>query len=285
MNAKATRRFAGILVATCVVGLGFGGLAAADDGTSAAGIQAITQASDDVTLSFDRPGRIVELPAKEGDPVTAGQMVAKQDDTEEQAALALAKLTADDDTTIKAEQAVLEQKKVDYENLKNAHAGSHYEIDQARLEVTVEEAKVKLQQFQQTQNQYKYEQTKAATEKTKLFSPIAGVVQELKVHVGESVDSQNMKVIRIVQLDPLWVDVPVPFAMAERLKVDDPAEVTLSNKEVRPARVIHLASVGSSAGGSLLVRILVKNPNQRKAGEQVSVTFPTAGKVASVDQP
>ncbi len=97
-----------------------------------------------------------------------------------QAALALAKVTADDDTTIKAEQEVLDQKEVDLENLNNSHASSHYEADQAKLEVVVEVAKVKLQLFQQNQNQYKYQQTKAAAEKTRMSSPIDGIVQDVK---------------------------------------------------------------------------------------------------------
>jgi RND family efflux transporter MFP subunit len=278
MYTHAMKQFLGIVVA--------GGLLAVSTVAHAEkGIDAITKGSQDVTLSFDRPGRIVELPVKEGDTVKAGQLVAREDDSEEEAALSLAKITAEDMTTIKAEQAVLEQKRVDYDNLSRSHAGSTYEKDQARLEVTVEEAKVTLQKFQQTQNEFKYQQAKAATDKTKLFSPIDGVVQETKLQVGESVDVQNMKVVRIVKLDPLWIDVAVPFAQAEQLKLQDPAQVTLSDKEVRVGHVIYVAAVADSASDTLLVRVELPNPDQRKAGERVTVTLPQGGRVASVDNP
>jgi RND family efflux transporter MFP subunit len=278
MNAKVINRCVWIVVTSAL-------LSAASPALADKGIEAITKPSQDVILSFDRAGRIVEMPVKEGDTVKAGQLVARQDDSEEQAALSYAKITAEDMTTIKAEEAVLEQKRVDYANLDKSHAGSTYEKDQARLEVTVEEAKVTLQKFQQTQNQYKYEQSKAATDKTKLFSPIDGVVQETKLQVGESVDVQNMKVVRVVKLNPLWIDVAVPFAQAEQLKIQDPAQVTLSNKETRSAHVILVAAVADSASDTLLVRVEVANPEQRKAGERVDVTFPQAGRVASVDNP
>jgi RND family efflux transporter MFP subunit len=278
MNAKVMNRCVWIVVASSM--LGAVSLVRADKP-----IDAFTKGSQDVILSFDRPGRLVELPVKEGDTVKANQLVAKQDDSEEEAAASFAKFTAEDQTTIKAEQAVLEQKRVDLKNLINSNAGSLYERDQAKLEVTVEEAKVTLQQSQQTENQYKYQQAKAALDKTRLFSPIDGVVQETRVQVGESVDVQNMKVIRIVKLDPLWIDVAVPFAQAEQLKLQDPATVTLSNKETRPGHVIHVAAVADSASDTLLVRVEVANPDQRKAGERVGVTFPTAGRVASLDNP
>ena len=280
MNAKVMNRCVWVVVASSMLGA-----VAASPVWADKPIDAITKGSQDVILSFDRPGRLVELPVKEGDTVQAGQLVAKQDDSEEQAATSFAKFTAEDETTIKAEEAVLEQKRVDLKNLINSNAGSLYERDQAKLEVTVEEAKVTIQQSQQTENKYKYDQAKAALDKTKLFSPIDGVVQETRVQVGESVDVQNMKVIRIVKLDPLWIDVAVPFAQAEQLKLQDPATVTLPNKETRPGHVIHVAAVADSASDTLLVRVEVANPDQRKAGERVGVTFPTAGRVASLDNP
>jgi RND family efflux transporter MFP subunit len=280
MNAKVTNRCAWIVVLSAILSATSTSPLWADKG-----IDAITKGSQDVILSFDRPGRLVELPVKEGDTVKAGQLVARQDDSEEQAAASFAKITAEDDTTIKAEEAVLEQKRVDYENLLKSTAGSTYEKDQAKLEVTVEEAKVTLQKFQQAQNKIKYDEAKAPLAKTRLFSPIDGVVQETRVQIGESVDVQNMKVIRIVKLDPLWIDVAVPFAQAEQLKLQDQATVTLSNKETRPGHVIHVAAVADSASDTLLVRVEVANADQRKAGERVQVTFPGTSRVASVDNP
>ncbi len=92
-----------------------------------------------------------------------------------------------------------------------------------------------------------------------------------------------MKVIRIVKLDPLWLDVPVAFGQAEELKLGDEARITLSNHEVRTGHVIHVAAVAESASETLLVRVEMSNPNQRKAGEQRHRLLSLPGKVASVD--
>ena len=65
-------------------------------------VQAVTKPSVDVTLSFTHPGRVAEVLVKEGDQVTADQIVAKEDDTEEMAALAVAQAQADDNTRYEA---------------------------------------------------------------------------------------------------------------------------------------------------------------------------------------
>ena len=57
----------------------------AEAGTADSGIEAITNPSADVTLSFVQPGRIATVHLQEGDTVKAGQVLVKQDDAVEQA--------------------------------------------------------------------------------------------------------------------------------------------------------------------------------------------------------
>src|SRR4051812_47024253 len=73
-------------------------------------IQGITKPSQDVTISFTRPGRVAELLVKEGDTVKSNQLVAKQDATEEQAAYDLAEAQAKDTTRTLAQVKVRDQK-------------------------------------------------------------------------------------------------------------------------------------------------------------------------------
>jgi len=250
---------------------------AADNG---APIEAVTKPSQDVILSFTHPGRVAELLVKEGDLVKAGQIVAKQDDTEEQAALDVAQAQADDNTRYEAQEKVEAQKEKVYENKKNSRSASQMEIDEAQLDVEVGKANVRLSNFEHVQDGRKALQAKATLEKTRLKTPIAGRVEQTMVKAGESVDTQSMKVMRIVNIDPLWIEVPVPFSLARDLKNNSPASIIFSNKEKREGKVIHVATVADSASDTLLVRVEVQNDAHTPAGERVSVSFPNAAKVA-----
>lgn len=247
-------------------------------------LQAITKPSHDVTLTFSHPGQVAKLLVQEGDTVKAGQAVVVQDDREEAAAMAIDKAKSEDTTEIEAQKAVLDQKEVDYKKFLWAfdHGGvkSQYEVDSARIEVVINQARLKLAQFEHEQNIRKYEQTKAGVDRMTLYSPIGGHVESTLVKVGEGVEPST-KVMRIVQTDPLWIEVPVPFAEGRQLVKGQTAKVTFSDKSVGPATIINVASVADSASDTLTVRVeLANDKNPRPAGERVTVSFTETAKVA-----
>ena len=77
------------------------------------GTEAVTNPSQDVTLSFLSPGRIVKVVVKVGDAVSADDPLVKQDDAAEQLKLAQLQAQAQDTTNIQAAEADLAQKEVD----------------------------------------------------------------------------------------------------------------------------------------------------------------------------
>ena len=239
---------------------------------SAEGIPAITKPSQDVTLSFSRPGLVIDVPVKEGEVVKKGQLIARQDDREELAALESDKYKALDTTKISAQQAILDQKKVDFDKIKATGVSTRFEVDNAKLEVTIAEANLKMAVFEHEQDGRKYEQSKAAVDRLRLNSPVDGVVETLMVKSGEGVDQQT-KVMRIVNIDPLWVEAPVKLVQAKQLKLEQAAAVTFSDQTTRTGRIIHIASVADAASDTLLVRVEVKNPVKTPAGERVTVEF------------
>jgi len=282
MTARAINWLACLFLAACFIGPSFG--AADAPASDPKPIDAITKPSQDVILSFVRPGRVVEILVKEGDHVQKGQLLAHQDDSEETKALAYYKSKAEDTTQYDAQVIIEKQSQTDYDNMVRSGAGSRYEKDHAKLQAEIDDAKIKIAQSQHEQDGDQYEENVAVVEKTKLYAPFDGTAEELLIHQGESVDSQNMKVMRVVNIDPLWVEVPVPFAQGEQLKEGDTAQVTLSDKEVWTGHVIHVASVAESASDTLLVRVELPNPTHRKAGERVKVTFGGGAKMASAGQ-
>jgi multidrug efflux pump subunit AcrA (membrane-fusion protein) len=205
-------------------------------------------------------------------------MVARLDDREEQAALAIDKSKADDETTIVAQQKIADEKEIAAKRMKTSGAGGavgELELMDALLQADVEKAKVELSRTQHEQDVLKYKQTQIAVEKLKLYSPIDGIVAQRLLEKGESADGGNMKALVVVQVNPLRIDVPVPIMEAAKLPIGTEAEVNFADKAAK-GKVTRSSPVGDAASGTVIVRVEVENPENRKTGEKVSVSFPSA---------
>lgn len=204
------------------------------------GIQAITAPSADITMSFVKPGIIERALVKEGDEVTEKQLLVQQDS--------------------KAVQASLAQKKIDLERLEWAAgrgSATELEVEHARLDVKVLEITV---------------------DDMSLKSPISGTIDKIHVEVGEAVNGLE-DVIRVVNTDPLWIDVPVPLAQGRSFKKGQSAAVLFPDvDQPTQGKIIYVSTVADAASLTLRVRIEVPNPKKRPAGEHVYVQFTTQEK-------
>ena len=113
----------------------------------------------------------------------------------------------------------------------------------------------------------------------KLKSPIDGSIEKVEVETGESVNALQ-SVVRVMQIDPLWIDVPVPLADASSLACEGDAEVSFPGTEkMSPkGKIIFIAAVADAGSGTLKVRVEVANNSKRPAGEHVTVLFPSSQK-------
>jgi len=256
----------------CVVFLAGPKTAYCDDG-----IVAITSPSKDVTLAFVRPGLVAEVKVKEGELVKAGQLLVQQDDAVEQAQLAQLEAQSQDRTQIEAAEAKLAQKEVDLEKFEEAFgrgSATRLEVENARLEVKIAELSLKLAEFQNEQDERKYAEAKIQVEKMRLKSPIAGRIEKIYIEPGESVDGLG-DVVRVVEIDPLWMEVPVPLAQAKTLRPGQVVKVRFpgSDEKLAEGKIIFIATVVDAASDTLTVRVEVANESNRPAGEHVRVIF------------
>lgn len=241
----------------------------------AAVIEAISRPSEDVTLAFTRPGRVAEVLVKEGDDVKQGQLMVKLDDKAEQVRLRELKAKAADTVRVRAAEAQLAQKKVEFEKLEEAYkkkAVSRWDLENARLDVTIANLSLELAGFEHEQDKSKYEGAKIEVDRMRLVSPIAGKVENILIQQGESADALE-DVVRVVKVAPLWIDVPVELKLARKLKLGQSASVCFPDKTDKPVagKVIHIAAVADAASLTLNVRVEVPNEDARPAGEHVAV--------------
>lgn len=243
---------------------------------------AITLPFHDVTMKFTKPGRIVEVPVKESERIKKGQLLAKLDDSEEQIVLTQDKARAEDNTKVEAQNAIREHEKAKLAKIQygfDRSVASQFELQEAKLAVLVEEAKVKLSKFEHDMEKLKAQQSEVILNKMSLVSPVEGRVEKQFAKLGESVEP-NVNVVRIIDLSKLNVETPVPFEQAVKLKEGDTGVVTFSDNSKAEGKITFIAGVADPGSGTLQVRVELQNDWKRPAGDRVKVEFPAIGGVA-----
>lgn len=248
------------------------------------GIEAITRPSDDRTLAFVRSGMIAKIFVEDGDWIEANQPLIKLDDAAEQVQLEQLRAEAEDQTQVKAAQAQFDQSKVDLkrkEEARRAGAATILEVEHARLEALIQELRLQLRHFERKQNFRKVREAEITISRMKITSPIAGRIEGLAVKEGEAREPLE-KIIRVVKIDPLWIEVPTPLRQARKLKEGGRAKVLFQIDDNRTktvdAIIKLIRSEADAASDTLKIRIEVPNPSHRPAGEHIRVVFPSTEK-------
>ncbi len=242
-------------------------------------LQGITAPNADVTLSFVVAGRVSEVLVEAGTSVEKDQPLVRLNDETEKIQCEQLQMLSEDRTKILAAKAELAQKRVDLKKVqlaKSKGAASSWEVEHLNLNVRIAELSLKSAVLEQQQYQRRYEHAQSQLDRMHLNAPLAGLVEEVSVEVGESIGTLG-PVVRIVQNDPLWIDVPVPMAQALDLKIGQDTWITFpgattSNRKPN-GRIINKSAVADAASATLRIRIEVPNREKRPAGERVTVAF------------
>ena len=242
------------------------------------GIKAFTRPSGDPMLSFVRAGRVDEVLVKEGDQVQAGQLLVRLDYSAEQMQLAQLEAQAKDTSKIDISDRDLQQKEVDLEKIEQAKgrgSATDWQVRKAQLDVDIARFSKFQAEFEHEQDGRAYKQAQLQLERMKISSPITGVVEEILVQQGESVNELE-DVIRVVKIDPLEIDVAVPLHEAVGLKTGRRTMVEFrgAKPESVEGKITHVAAVADAASKTRGVTVRVANPKGRPAGEWVRVSFP-----------
>ena len=236
----------------------------------------ITAPSQDVELGFVTPGRIGDVFVRQGDKVKQGDTLAKLDDSAEQAATEQLRLQSISTINARYAQAQADQKHVDLEKFTELFGKSlatQLEFRNAEVEAKIADLRVELAKFDLEQAVLKYQESNLNLSRMTLKSPIDGMVEKIAAQPGESADKDG-KIMRVVNIDPLYIDVPISRGDANRLSLNHPANITFSDTSVHGVgKVIFISAVANSGSDTVAVRIELPNPSLRRAGEPVKIDF------------
>lgn len=277
-----------ILAGVCVAGLApFA--SAADDGASSASNEfpAHTAPIEKREQNFDVPGVIDKILVKEGDAVKAGQLIAQQDTSVDEALLKSAELVANSDLEIQAEAAQLKKDQTELkrdDELIKTQAISPSDYEKAELDVTIDALKLKHATEDQEKATYDVAQNKAKIKLKQMYARVDGVISQIATHEGELADTQH-PAITIVKNDVLYVEVDLPANVVRRMKaagLKTPLQVRyadeyedLGDKAVWHEATVHFIKPEADAQSNTEhVQLEMPNPENRSAGLQVTVRLP-----------
>jgi RND family efflux transporter MFP subunit len=242
----------------------------------------VTRPNRDAVMAFTFPVEIAQVAVKPGQKVKVGDLLVRARDTEATASLEVQRVRADNDAPVRNAKASLEMAKIRFEAAERAKSGNAMnpqEYDERRLGLAAAEAALANALASQKEEQQKLAQLQEQVQRYRIEARFDGILDMVTAEPGQAVDLQQ-PIIRLVNIDPLWADVPTPTDETLKLKLtegsaawvllDVPEE--MGGAEVMRARVLNVAPV-TDAAGSRRVRVEIDNPKQIPAGTRVQVRF------------
>ena len=249
---------------------------------AAAGPAAILQATGYVTarrqatVSAQITGALKEVLIEEGERVSAGQVLARLDDTAQRAAL------AQTEAQVQAAQALLVQYKAQLEqarrdlkrneDLIDRHLVSQQALETAGTQVQTLEAQVASQTKQVELTEAARKGAQVQLDYTTVRAPFTGVVTAKAAQAGEIVSPisagggfTRTGVGTIVDMDSLEIEVDVNEAYINRVRASQPAEAVLDAYPdwTIPAHVIAIVPTADRSKATVKVRIGIDQKDAR----------------------
>lgn len=228
-------------------------------------------------------GLLEEVLVDRGARVTKGMVVAKLRSDLERAFLDLAKARSESTALIKlARERVSLLRK---ETSRNSELHSRQFAATAQLDKSMSELEQAISQLNQAETDQALavlEMRRAAVllDQRSIISPIDGFVVRRLMAPGEHVYEQA-KILKLAQIDPLFVEVNMPIAAFPFIEEGMKAEVRPSQPvgSVLTATVLVIDKVLDAASDTFGVRLVLPNPTmQLPAGVNCTVTFPAPAK-------
>lgn len=239
-------------------------------------LEGITTPSADVSASFTSQALVTDLNIKEGDYVKKGQLLAVQEREAQENELIRVKKEATANALIDKAKVEIEFYKKDFKSIAEAlkkGATSQKELNDVELALKTAELNLQEAEFNKEVASLKVKELESKIKQFELRTPVDGVVEKLSIDAGEA-PKPGEEHIRIVSIDPMWVEIPTPRDIAMKLKNNGTAYITfpgLSKKH--QGKIIYISPVADTASDTVRIKVELPNPMKRLVGERVTVDF------------
>ena len=240
----------------------------------------LIEARQQVDVRSSSEGVIEQVLVGRGDVVRKGQLLAKLSSGPEIAALNLARSRATMEGELKAAEARVEITRKKWERADELHKRNFVSAnakDEAEAEYRLAQEQWRAVQEGRKLAELEVRRSEEVLGQRSIHSPVNGVVVALLLHPGELASSnQKDPILRLVEIDPLNVELVLPLTQFGKIKVGQKARVIPE----QPVGGNHGAVVEivdptlDAASGTFGVRLRLPNPKGRiPAGVKCRVTF------------
>jgi RND family efflux transporter MFP subunit len=231
-------------------------------------------------VSTREQGVLEEILVRRGDVVKKGQVVARLESRLEKVALEFATARAGMTGEVAAAKAKLEyarRQQARIDELYNDKAISFNEKDKAETEVRLAETELQVAEDSHRLMQLERERATQQLELRSIRSPVDGVIVEIKLVPGESVEDRAREIMTIAEINPLNVEVILPADSFGLVRVGMPAEITplLPGSTVRTSEVSVVDRTIDAASATFGVQLLLENDDLAiPGGIRCNIGFP-----------
>lgn len=215
-------------------------------------------------LSTSEQGVLETVLVKRGDIVKKGQVVAKLESSLEKITLRFAEARVNMTGDIDAKRAALEyvlRQRDRITELYDAKTISFNDKDKADTDVRLAETELQVALDNQRLMQIERDRAARRLELRSIRSPVDGVIVEILLVPGESVDDRTREIIVIAEVNPLNVEIILPAEQFGTVQVGTPAEVTplLPGEPVRQTEVSVIDRTIDAASETFGVQLQLDN--------------------------
>ncbi len=229
----------------------------------------LVEARQDVDVRSSVEGVIESLLVERGTLVKKGQQVATLSSGPERAALELARSRAKMEGDIKAAEArvdLAQKKWARAEELIKKNFVSENARDEAEAELRLATEQLRLARENRRLAELEVRRAEEVVSQRIIRSPVSGVVVDVVLRPGElSSSNQKDPIVRILEIDPLNVELILPVGAFGKIRVGQPAQVTLEPPlgGKYTAKVEVVDRTVDAASGTFGVRLRLPNPEGR----------------------
>lgn len=231
-----------------------------------------------VDVASPVPGVVEDVHVDRSDVVTQGQVVARLQDSVQQAQLKVAQTRAQLSGEIRAREAskvFAERRQARTDQLWEKRVIPLDDRDEAEARARVAAEDVNAAREKRKIASVELSLAEEEVEQRIIRSPIDGVVVDRFVQPGNRVDEQS--IVRIARIDPLRVEVVVPYDYFDAIKTGMQAKIEpeLPVEGEFVATVTRVDRVIDAASGTFTIRLSLPNPDGRlPSGLKCKVVFP-----------
>ncbi|MEM9351489.1 MAG: efflux RND transporter periplasmic adaptor subunit [Planctomycetota bacterium] len=241
--------------------------------------EAFTEPHKTIRVAAPESGIVKELLVEIGQPVEAGEPLARLDTELHEALLAIAEAGKDARgrlTASEAEVRLRQQRAAAIESVWAKGHASHDEMERARADLTIAQGQLAQAEENLRLKELEHKRILVQIERRTIRAPIRGVVTDVYKQVGEFTAPNDPVLFTVVQLDPLVANFNVLGAEAALFEEGQRLQVSVTETGEQHQGVVEFVSpVLDAESGTATVKVRIPNLDGRlRSGQACRLATP-----------